>query len=563
MTVNHFAKVQRALGQRSTLRAAGRSLWHLSAIALLLTSPTPSARAAAPATLLSNPDFAADRNGDLWPDDWPRVKGATWEKEEGRPFLRLRSETAGETIMLYRSLILPSPLPPALEIHLRVRYADIQPGKQAWFDARVISHFKDAAAKVLNPDPPTPSFKGTSKGWVEKTYIAKVPSGAHLLELMPCLFQVARGTLDLALLEVRPATADQLPKPPPVILSTTLAPTNAASLPPELHTDGNKLRTSAGKAVWLQGLCVDSLQWSGAGEHIQQSIPVAIEQWKANVIRLPVTEAFWFGRDKWQKDGGVGYRKVVDAAVEAAAARGAYLALDLHRFGAPKPEHAEFWKDAATRYRNHPAVLFELFNEAHSISWPVWRDGGDLKSKASAHADVNAAENKEAPSGDQAVGMQTLLEIVRATGARNLVIVGGLDWGYDLSGVAKTYALQDRAGAQGVIYSSHIYPWKTDWQGKVLEAAAKFPIFVGEVGCPPDWKSFEFIPPSARQDLPSWPPDVLGLIQKHKLHWTGFSFHPTCAPNVIQDWNYTPTPYWGAFVKEALSGKQYELKKMR
>jgi endoglucanase len=31
----------------------------------------------------------------------------------------------------------------------------------------------------------------------------------------------------------------------------------------------------------------------------------------------------------------------------------------------------------------------------------------------------------------------------------------------------------------------------------------------------------------------------------------------------ILDWQYTPTPYWGAFVKDALSGKQFELKKMR
>ena len=55
---------------------------------------------------------------------------------------------------------------------------------------------------------------------------------------------------------------------------------------------------------------------------------------------------------------------------------------------------------------------------------------------------------------------------------------------------------------------------------------------------------------------------MLGLIQKYKLNWTGFSFHPTCGPNVISDWDYTPTPYWGVFVKDALAGKPFELKKM-
>jgi hypothetical protein len=32
---------------------------------------------------------------------------------------------------------------------------------------------------------------------------------------------------------------------------------------------------------------------------------------------------------------------------------------------------------------------------------------------------------------------------------------------------------------------------------------------------------------------------------------------------VISDWQYTPTPYWGAFVKDALAGKAFEMKKVR
>src|SRR5262249_2978300 len=156
-----------------------------------------------------------------------------------------------------------------------------------------------------------------------------------------------------------------------------MVPGNSASLPPELHVSGNQLATAGGSSVWLQGLCLDSMEWSAGGEHINKSIPVAIEHWKSNVIRLPWRQDFWFGRGPWQKkDGGLAYRKLVDEAVEATASRGAYLVLDLHVFGAPMAEHAEFWKDAATRYKNNPAVIFELFNEPHSLTWKVWRDGG-------------------------------------------------------------------------------------------------------------------------------------------------------------------------------------------
>jgi len=242
------------------------------------------------------------------------------------------------------------------------------------------------------------------------------------------------------------------------------------------------------------------------------------------------------------------------------------VALDLHVFGAPMEKHVEFWKDAAARYKNHPGVIFELFNEPHSISWKVWRDGGSLKGPDNKNTDVGAKENNEQNDGERCVGMQALLDTVRATGAHNPIIAGGLDWGYDLSGVAGEWALREHEGGDGIIYSSHVYPWKSDWQGKTLIAADKYPLFIGEVGCPPDWKDYKFIPVSAqKEDLSKhdWATDMIGMIQKHHLNWTAFSFHPKSGPMVILDWDYTPTPYWGVFVKEALAGKTFEMKKMR
>jgi endoglucanase len=56
---------------------------------------------------------------------------------------------------------------------------------------------------------------------------------------------------------------------------------------------------------------------------------------------------------------------------------------------------------------------------------------------------------------------------------------------------------------------------------------------------------------------------MLGLIQKHKLNWTAWCFHPKSSPRLLLDWDYTPTPFWGEFVKKALAGEPFVLKAMR
>lgn len=365
-----------------------------------------------------------------------------------------------------------------------------------------------------------------------------------------------------------PAHADEpQPEPPKKkvyeMMSPVIPPPPSEKLPPPLHVAGNEIHTPDGKPIWLQGLCVDSLQWSGVGERVVQSIIVAIEDWKANVIRLPIQmrEDYWFGNGEWQNDGGALYRQIVDSCVNATAARGAYIVIDLHKFRAPTEDDVTFWKDVATRYKNHPAVIFELFNEPHDITWEVWRDGGTVTDKVAPKEGV-AKENEVALKTFKAVGMQELVDIVRATGAKNMLVVGGLDWSYDLRGILNGYALDDRGG-NGIVYSSHIYPWKRDWQRYFLDAAEKYPLFIGEVGAIRAWEDFGFIGPEMRYPLDGWAEDMIALIQKHKLHWTGFSFHPTCGPPAISDWDYTPTSFWGVYVKAALAGKQFELKAMR
>lgn len=539
-------------------------------LTLLLSLAHSAFAAESPAdSVISNGSFESSKDG-AKPDDWPLGEGVAWSEEGIGHFLRLTSPRPGAQVMVIRSVSLPSDVK-ALELNYKVRYEGIKRGSKAWFDGRLIMNFKDDAKRTLEPAPKAPSFTGSSKGWKTKTQQFRVPAGATKLEMMFALFQADSGQLDIDDIQLKPIAVEiidaaeaaaaakdaariaALPKPKPEVPVPS-----QDKLPPPLHVAGNQLQTPGGKAVWLQGLAIPSLEWSAGGEHILQSVEKGITEWKANCIRLCLREFFWEGKGPYQKDGGMQYRQLVEDAINACAGHGAYIVLDLHDFRAPREKHEVFWRDVAAHYKNHPSVIFELLNEPHNISWDVWQKGGPVYDEKT-RIDV-AAENKETLASFTSIGMQQLVEAIRETGAKNLIIAGGLDWGYDLSGVLNGFALKDTTG-NGIMYSSHVYPWKSDWQGKFLALADKYPLFIGEVGA--DTQRMDFLPAEKQEDPTTWVPDMLGVIQKHHLNWTAWCFHPKSTPRVLLDWDYTPTPFWGVPVKQALSGQPFTTKRMR
>ncbi|MEI6519982.1 MAG: cellulase family glycosylhydrolase [bacterium] len=522
-------------------------------------------------SLIINGNFELDNNADKWPDDWGKGNGISYESEgEGdaaNHYLRMKSTEPDKTVMICRTFDLPKDTK-ALEFSWKQQISDLKVGKEAWYDARIMLKFQDASGKEMSHEPGAPYSRGNSKGWESRKIKFLIPEKAVTLVMMPCLFNVVSGIFDLDDLTLKPIDADAL-----IAKKKTADEIEKASRVPvekpipkkwakELHVKGNQVLDTDNKQVILQGVNVDSLEYLVQGDHVMKTAIVAVDDWKSKIIRLPVKDEFWYGKGPGQKDGGAAYRELVDNVITLITNRGSYVLLDLHRFLAPSQAQVTFWTDASTKYKNHPGVLFDLFNEPHGTSWEIWRNGGFVEDK-NAPADEDAFLTPEEKAlnakGFHAVGMQKLVDAVRATGAKNIVICGGLDWSYDLTGI-KDFALEDKTG-NGIIYATHIYPWKFQWKEKVLCIADKYPILVGEVGA--DIKKMDFIPDSAQEDPYTWCPDVLGFMQKNKLSWTAWCFHLASSPRMILDWNYTPTPFWGAFVKRTLAGEQFEMKKMR
>ncbi|HEU0303506.1 MAG TPA: cellulase family glycosylhydrolase [Gaiellaceae bacterium] len=252
-----------------------------------------------------------------------------------------------------------------------------------------------------------------------------------------------------------------------------------------IKVQGNRLVDGGGRAVRLLGVNRASFEYACAqgwgmweGPTDEASI-AAMKSWRINAVRLPLNEACWNGLPnvKPQYRGGP-YRQAVLAYVRRLHAAGLYVILDLH-WNAPGKRRAlgqqrmadadhspAFWRSVAAAFRRDRAVLFDLYNEPHDISWVCWRNGC------------------RTPGGWKAAGMQQLVNAVRSTGSRHPLLLGGLNWANDLSGWLRW---QPRDPARQLVASVHVYETNACgaercWNEIIAPVAAEVPVVTGEIG---------------------------------------------------------------------------------
>ncbi len=334
------------------------------------------------------------------------------------------------------------------------------------------------------------------------------------------------------------------------------------ALPPALRVVGTELRTEAGQPVRLRGVNCASLEWSSNGDgHIARTIEVAVVDWHANLIRLPLSQDRWFGHGPEQKDGGAAYRALVQQLVDFCAAHDAYILLDLHwsdmgewgkaigQHDLPDQNSVAFWQDVAPRFADNPAVLFDLYNEPSHITWDQWYRGGPI---------TETDKKTKATTSYEAVGLPALAAAIRGTGAKNVIVAGGINWAYELEGIPGRREIADPTG-RGVVYAAHPYPHRYEhvgretiaqWAGRMEAFAAKLPLIVTEFGSIERMWAF---PPEWNYNDEKWNREMLRTLEAHRWNWTAWDFHVIAWPCLIADWTYTPTPEFGVWVKEALA----------
>jgi uncharacterized protein YbdZ (MbtH family) len=294
----------------------------------------------------------------------------------------------------------------------------------------------------------------------------------------------------------------------------------------------SKLISPQGKPIRLLGVNRSGTEYaciSGQGlieGPTDAAAIAAMARWRINTVRIPLNEHCWLGiNGAPAATSGRPYRAAIKAYVRGLYKANMRVVLDLH-WNAPGTSQATgqqpmadldhapaFWSSVAQSFKDYPAVVFDLYNEPYDISWECWRDGCDL------------------PSGWRTAGMQRLVDAVRATGARQPIILSGIARGSDLSSWLK---FRPKDPVNQLVAGFHVYDFshcnQMDCWRHVQQVARSVPVVTTEVGqraC-----GAPFI-----EQYMSWA-DSVGIS------YLGWSWNTAgCeAPGLIRTWSGSPTP---------------------
>jgi endoglucanase len=311
----------------------------------------------------------------------------------------------------------------------------------------------------------------------------------------------------------------------------------------------------------IQGGSPGSLGWGIFDGPTDLPSAQAIASWHANAVRLPLNEDCWLGINGVNPAyGGAAYRAAILAYVATLHQAGLYVIVDLHwnapggvaatsQQPLPDADHAvDFWTSAASAFASDPAVVLDLYNEpfiygtylqdASQDPWDCWLNGCGLNQY------LTGGTPYTLPFAWNAVGMQPLVNAVRATGAKNPIMVGGLGWANDLSGWL-THQPQDPAHA--IVASWHSYPGEgcateACWNSVVAPVAAQVPVVTGEVG-------------DSVCSATSYVPTLLPWANAAGISYLGWTWNTwgDCANILITDYTGTPTANYGQAFKNLLA----------
>jgi hypothetical protein len=346
--------------------------------------------------------------------------------------------------------------------------------------------------------------------------------------------------------------------------AATPLPYNATAHGP-YSVKGNTILGVDGKQYIFHGIGRDGLEYncSGEGPLDEKSLSymgsgtntTTATYWGANTVRLPLSEGFWLNGAPGYPCTAAQYRTLVKQTVDNLTALKLNVMIDLHwvdagkqsgqggaQWPSPDADSVTFWNQIAPIYKSYSNVLFELYNEPNASSWSCWVSGCSYTNIKGYSNDCQC--NKTVSY--QAVGMQNLVNAVRGAGATNLVIVAGMNWGYELSKLS-TYALS----GSNIVYDTHPYSYSgkmpADWDASFGNLSTKYAMISaenGEYDCGTSYDS-----------------QLYNYLDAHQIGWVSWAWYAqpsgshanVCGyPQLVYDYSGTPTTATGQYIYQRL-----------
>jgi hypothetical protein len=310
-----------------------------------------------------------------------------------------------------------------------------------------------------------------------------------------------------------------------------------------LHVFGNHILNDAGQPVRELGVALSGTEYacvSGGGFGVfdgphDATAVAAMETWHINVVRVSLNEDCWLGINGAPPQfSGTTYQQEIINYVNLLNQNNIMVVLDLHWNAPgttlatgqqimPDADHApDFWTSVANTFKNNSSVIFDLYNEPHPQSWSCWLNGSSA---------ANTAPCAEV--GFAVAGMQTLVNTVRATGATNILMLGGLAWANDLSQwlMYKPIDLLHNLAASFHLYNFNACSNQGCWNSQVAPVAAQVPVIVGELGENDCQQAFV--------------DDAMNWFDQHGISYIGWAWKPYgCGfPALILHYDGTPSVF--------------------
>ncbi len=361
-----------------------------------------------------------------------------------------------------------------------------------------------------------------------------------------------------------------------VVTLRSPTPARAATSNSGLHVSGNQILNSAGQVVRPLGVNRAGAEYmcdasgdntvfdDGANPNSSGQTGAALDaafnaasisafqSWDIQAVRLTINEDCWLGINGYPaaQYTATTYQQTIVNYVNLLTSNNIIVIFDL-QWAAPGTTQANkqtpmpdldhtpaFWTSVANTFKSNLSVILDLFNEPFPANnsdttqgWTCWRDGS------------TAASTSPCPEENYAVaGMQTLVTTVRATGATNILLLGGLEFSNDLS---QWLTFEPTDSDHSLVASFHLYNGTicnnvSCWTSQVAPVAAKVPVITGELGqgnC-----AHDFIDTAM-----AWL-DQEGIGY---LGWAWNTYDCSSFPSLISDYSGTPTAF-GAGLKAHL-----------